>query len=60
MTVMNTSTAAQCVAKFKQADNKTSSHVFGKCVFSRCDESFMGTDVCFLFGRHTISNAIGA
>jgi len=38
------------ITKFKQAENKASFHLFGKCIFSRCDESRMGTEICLLFG----------
>ena len=36
-----------------------SNHVFGKCIFSRCDKSCMGTKIHLLHGRHIIRFATG-
>ena len=47
------------VTKFKQAENKASNHMFRKCIFNRCDDSCMGTEIRLMLGRHMIRNAIG-
>jgi len=39
------------VTKFKQAENKASNHVFGTYIFSRCDDSCLGTGIRLLIGR---------
>jgi len=40
-------------------ENKASNHVFGKCIFSGCNDSCMGTEIRWLFRRHMICNTIG-
>jgi len=44
------------VTEFDQAENNASNHVFGKCSFSRCDNSCMGTGIRLLSG---VRNEIG-
>ena len=47
------------VTKIKKAENKASNHMFGKRIFSRCDDSCMGIEIRLLHGRHMICIAIG-
>jgi len=47
------------VTAFNQAESKASNLVFVKYIFSRCDESYTGTAIRLLLGRHMIRNAIG-
>jgi len=48
-----------CVTKSKQAENKASDRVFGKFIFSRCDDSCAGTEIPLQLGRQKIRNALG-
>jgi len=45
-----------CGTKFNQAEDEASDPVIGKCVFSRCDESRLGTEK---LTRCTICNVFG-
>ena len=56
MAVMDWYSAVIYGTKFNQAEDKASDPVFGKCVFSRCDESRWGTEK---LARCTICNAFG-
>jgi len=42
------------VTKFKQAENKVSIRAFGKCIFGRCDNSCMGTEIRLMLGRYLL------
>jgi len=57
-TVMDQCSAAMRVTKFRQADNEASNHAFGKHIFSWCDDSCVGTEICLLPGRCMIRNVV--
>jgi len=61
MTIVDWCRGTMCASKFRQAENETCNRSLRKWIFSRRDESRMGTEICLLLSRskYIIHNATG-